>query len=334
MTQPADDRRPPASLDRAIVRLAEVQYGVVSRTQVKELGAQRGFIQCRLDRGLWVPAQEGVYRMVSAQVTTRQKLMAACLACGKDAVVSHYAAMWLFGLPGGRTVPEVTVPRAGPRYTPAGVVVHTTTKLEAADRVLIDAVLPATNPARILVDMSGVLAEDALDVLADAILSRDLARHSRIAWRLEVLGRKGLRGLQTLRALMEARSDEGGVPASVLESMFRPIVRDIPQPTFNHRVVAGKDRRLDADWEDVSMFCELDGWDNHSGRARFQDDIDRQNALILQDRAVLRYTHKDLTERPQVVRTQVVTLGRGRALQRGMPEVIDAWMAADPQLPD
>ena len=72
-----------------MLALAARQHGVVARAQLLELGMTRDAIAHRLDRGRLHPIQRGVYALGRPQLTRHGALIAAVLACGPDAVLSH-----------------------------------------------------------------------------------------------------------------------------------------------------------------------------------------------------------------------------------------------------
>src|SRR5258708_37947519 len=85
---------------------------------------------CR--RGVWNALYPGVYRLAGAPSTWRQSLLAACLAWGDGAVVSHRAAAALWSLPGFAShVIELSVPRGRQRVRPGKV--HRPMSLGSAD---------------------------------------------------------------------------------------------------------------------------------------------------------------------------------------------------------
>jgi len=74
-------------LDRAIGRVAEGQYGVISRAQLSELAAGRGAIQHRIRVGRLHLVHRGVYAIVGRRpLTQRGRWLAAVLASGRAAV--------------------------------------------------------------------------------------------------------------------------------------------------------------------------------------------------------------------------------------------------------
>src|SRR5437879_573619 len=88
----------PKSPERAITTLAAKRHGVVSRAEALSCGVTVSMIRRRVVGGLWEPLYPGVYRVGAAPASWRQALMAAILAWGPGAVISHRAAaaLWRF----------------------------------------------------------------------------------------------------------------------------------------------------------------------------------------------------------------------------------------------
>src|SRR5438270_1248022 len=105
-------------------RLVRGQHGVVARRQLLALGYTREAIAHRLATGRLHALWRGVYAVGRPSVTREGLFMAAVLACGEGAALSHESAAELWGIRRGRSGPiEVSVPAArNPRR--AGVEVH------------------------------------------------------------------------------------------------------------------------------------------------------------------------------------------------------------------
>jgi hypothetical protein len=102
-------------------RVASSQHGIVTRTQLLDLGVGRRAIERRLGRDL-LPVHRGVYRVGHSAPSVEASYMAAVLACGDDGGLSGQAAAHVYGLTRGAAPrPEVTTTRN--RRVP-GVVVH------------------------------------------------------------------------------------------------------------------------------------------------------------------------------------------------------------------
>ena len=106
------------------------------------------------------------------------------------------------------------------------------------------------------------------------------------------------------RALAVAIEDVGGGSRSWLEARFRRLLRDagLPLPVQNHPLVVGGRRVwLDACYVDERIAIEVDGRAYHLMSEDWEDDLDRQNAIVLDGWLVLRFTARDIRERPDAV---------------------------------
>ena len=288
--------------DKAIAALVGRQHGAFTRTQALGKGFTASAIQVRLQSGRWERIHEGVYRLAGARVTSQQEIMAILLLAGPGAVASHRCAAWLLKLPGGRPTPEITLLKGGRTRLPATT--HRSANLPAADVVAVDGIR-TTSLSRTVIDLADVASPEELEQVLDAVLSMGV-NVGHIQERMDKVG-QCRRGTPVLRGLLGARGAGGGVPASVLESKLKPLVASLPGAVWGRRVgVGGKQRFLDVSWGDIKLMVEVDGWDNHSGRAQFQQDLNRQNDLVALGWTVLRFTWQDVTERPERVRATIV----------------------------
>jgi putative AbiEi antitoxin of type IV toxin-antitoxin system len=89
--------RPPGA-DALIAQLAERQHGVVARRQLLDLGLGRGAISERLACKRLHRVHRGVYAVGHRVISQRGWWMAAVLASGPDAVLSHRSAAALWGI--------------------------------------------------------------------------------------------------------------------------------------------------------------------------------------------------------------------------------------------
>jgi predicted transcriptional regulator of viral defense system len=138
-------------IDRRIAALAEAQHGVVAAGQLIEVGFSRTAIKRRVADGLLRRIHRGVYAF-GLLTKPRGRWMAAVLALGPRALLSHREAAALHGLlSSGRSRTDVTVPgRARQRQ---GIDVHATQALHVDDRASIDGI-PVTSVARTLLDLA------------------------------------------------------------------------------------------------------------------------------------------------------------------------------------
>jgi hypothetical protein len=282
--------------DRGIAALAARQYGVVASWQLLALGLSRGAISRRVAAARLHPVHRGVYAVGHSALAGPGRLMAAVLAHGPTALLSHRSgAGWLGILPDHRSVIDVTVPTRS-RGTRAGVVVHCVRRLHPDDRTVVDGI-PVTSLARTLLD---VAETEPLRRLERAFEEAERQRLFDLR-ALELLCERsrGRRGVRPLRALM-AQAIEPPATRSELERRFLDVCRDagLPAPAMNV-VVAGHD--VDAAWLDRRLVVELDSRAFHHTRTAFEADRVRDGVLQVAGQRVLRVTHRRLETEPHAV---------------------------------
>jgi very-short-patch-repair endonuclease len=222
--------------------------------------------------------------------------MAAVLACGPDASLSHRSAAALWGIaPAAGSLIDVSTGRRGLAVKP-GIALHHVRYLPAGYCTKRHGI-PVTSVGRTLLDLAEVLDPTRLGrsfeeaerlQLLDLRPLQEMLRRSR-----------GRRGLGTMRRLVAAQA---GPPdtRSELERRFLDLCRDaeLPQPQINQRVLGFE---VDAYWPSAKLVVELDGFAFHRTRAAFERDRARDAALQLAGFRVLRITHNRLLDEPAVI---------------------------------
>ena len=191
--------------------------------------------------------------------------MAAVLACGPQAVLSHRSAAALWGVrPTAGARVEVTAPRRlrpRPNLLPHFAVLP-------SDQRTTQTGIPVTTPARTLLDLAAVLKSNELDrALNEAEIQRLSGPNHLIA---------GQRGTTALRALLlDARRSS----RSPLEAEFLAFVRahDLPEPETN-TIIEGYE--ADFVWRAQKLIVELDGFATHGTRTAFERDRERDRRLM------------------------------------------------------
>ena len=271
--------------------LARLQHGVFSREQVLAAGIARTTIDARVSSGTWERLYAGVYRIEGTPATWRQSLLAACLAWGDGACISHRAAGALRDLPElPKAAPELIVPRD--RRRAHGHLVHRPRALASVDAEVVDAI-PVTTAARTLIDLATCVEADVLEEALDDALRRRLVTVARLRWRMREVGAR-----TTLKRLVDARAT--AVPESVLETRLLRVLRKagLPAPVVQHQV--GR-YRVDFAYPGVRVAIEADGFAWHSSRRQLDRDSVRRNVLAVQGWTVLHFTWEQLHERPDEV---------------------------------
>lgn len=278
-----------------MARLAGQQHGVVSVEQLRAAGLDRAAIHRRLRAGRLHRLHRGVYAVGHTAVTTHGLYLAAALAAGDGAVVSHRAAAHLFGLVKAPPGPELTT--VGRVLRIEGVVVHRTNRLHDLEHSVLDG-LPITTVPRTLVDLAATLD---LPALSKAVHQAHVRHGTTPAMVERVVDRAPNRpGMGRLGQAL--RGDE--LYLSGLEREFVALLRraGLPLPRTNVRKEQG---RVDCHWPETGLTAELDSFRYHATRYQFEADVRRDRRARGR---VLRFTWGDVFERPQEVLAELAPL--------------------------
>lgn len=313
----------PTAVSRALFERVRTkaarQYGVVSRPQLVALGASPGWIRGRREHGDLVRVQPQVFRVVGFADSWHGHASAACLQCGRAAVLSHSTAARLRGLelPDQEACIEVTVPRSMKAPALDAVKVHRATRLTSADRALFEN-LPVTTVARTMVDLASRLDDVAIARLVDDAILRGIVQLPVLRSTIVRLARKGCAGParveRALRPWLLGRL-ESHAEAEVLR---RLLVWHLPPPLPQYQVALGGGlvARVDFAWPAHRLALEVDGFSAHDGPRKFVADRQRWNRLRAAGWDVVQVTIRELREDPSAVSR--VLHGRLRAVD--LPE--------------
>lgn len=243
----------------------------------------------------------GVY-LVGPVVHARAREMAAVLACGTGAVLSHRSAAVLWGLCPRRgdavdavNTVDVTITR-GHRGRRQGIRVHRVSMLPR-NEVTRHEGIPVTTPSRTLLDLAGAAcARDVERAVAQATRSK-LADRAELMELVVHYSKR--RGAPVLRALLEAGADPAFTRSEAEEHLRRLIDKaQLPSPETNTKV--GRDE-VDFVWRAQRLVVEVDGFAFHSSRASFEEDRRRDSRLVALGYRVVRITWRQLTGEPEAV---------------------------------
>jgi hypothetical protein len=267
---------------------------VVARRQLLDADLSPEMLRTRIATGRLVPLHRGVYAVGHRRLTRDGFRLAAVLAAGPGALLSHREAAALHALrPSAGATIDVTV--AGRRCV-LGIHVHRVERLDAADRTMV-AGIPVTTVARTLVDLAAVVPAEALrKALEEAERSHRLDVRAIEGVLARTRGRNGSGCEAMRRALTELARTGTTLTRSVLEDRFLALLDayGVPRPTTNAWT---RNMEVDAAWPAARLVVELDGWDGHRTRQAFQRDRTRSNDLQAEGWTVLRFTHADVVYR-------------------------------------
>jgi very-short-patch-repair endonuclease len=291
------------SVDAIIAALAARQHGVVARLQLLAAGLTVAEIEGRVRRGLLIPLHRGVYAVGHAVLRSAGHRLAAVLACGDGAVLSHRSAAAHLALrASSATRIDITSARGSGRAR-AGLRVHRGA-IEPWERTVHDAV-PVTTPARTLLDLAEVLPRRPLErALAEAENLRlfDLAAIDRV-----LAAHPHRHGAARLRALLGDAGLGEDLTRSELEERVLALCdrHGIPRPRVNDRV-AGLE--VDFHWPAARLVVEADSRRHHLTAAAFERDRERDAHLMLHGIRVLRLTSRRIATEPGEVAATIRSL--------------------------
>jgi very-short-patch-repair endonuclease len=258
------------------------------------LGLSSEAVDVRLEGSRLHRVHRGVYAVGQRHLRHEARWMAAVLACGAGAVLSHRSGGVHWGLVRSDHVPEVTAPTR--LRTRRGIRPHQAT-LPPDERTIHEAI-PVTTPNRTLFDLAAVLRERQLERAINEAEVRRLWDHTSLAALLDRYPRH--RGNPIIRAALERRREGATVTRSELEELFVELLdaAGLPRPELN-AVIEGFE--VDAVWRDRRLIVELDGRGFHSTATAFERDRARDRALQAVGWRVVRLTYRQLRDAPEAV---------------------------------
>jgi very-short-patch-repair endonuclease len=264
-----------AKADLVIARIAARQHGVVSGGQLQSARLGRQAIYRRLQAGRLHRLHRGVYAVGHTNLSFEGRCLAAALAVGGEAAVSHRSAAVVWGIlraHDGRI--DVTVPGNGGRRKRHGITVHRSHSLIAAVTTRRNGIA-VTKPARTLRDLHRTSPQPVFQAAVRRALDLRLISND------------------------ELRAD-ADLTRSELERRFLSLCsrHRLSPPEVNARV---DQYEVDFLWREQKVIVEADSWRHHGHRAAFESDRGRDARLQSLGFRVLRFTWRQVLDTPETV---------------------------------
>jgi hypothetical protein len=284
---------------------------VFSLSQLIALGLSESAVHKRAATGKLYRFHQGVYGIAPLSLLpANARHLAAVLACGPGAALSHRSAADLHGLRRtSRAGIDVIVPGGHTRERP-GIDVHCSLTLTPDDITIVDGI-PVTTVARTALDLAAVVsrrhAERALDQ-AEAerlfdlrALTEQLKRNPRHP------------GAPVLASILATHTAGSTATWSELEELCLAATRaaGVPPPQVNAFVNPGDGEpaiRADFVWRAQRIIVEADGFQTHGTHHAFEDDRRRDQRLTLAGWTVVRVTWRQLCEEPERIAATLIGL--------------------------
>jgi hypothetical protein len=273
-----------------VARLALRQWGVASRAQLLAMGLSRGAVEHWLSVGRLQLLYRGVYAVGHAALRPEGHRLAAVLACGPGAVLSHRTAAAHWGLLKTDQTPiDVTAPRG--RHGAPGIRLHRSRCLDARDTTRNKGIA-ITTISRTLLDLAATARPSELE--------RALAQTERLrlydhrAIQATIARNNGHRGT---KILAQATSRTPKWTRNEWEAAFLTLLREagLPEPQTNEPFHAPDHGPCEPDyhWPEHRVIVELDGFETHGTPSAFRNDRAKDAALTAHGHRVMRFTRDD-----------------------------------------
>jgi hypothetical protein len=301
--------------DLALAELAGRQWGVVSLAQLGALGIGRSGVTRRVQGGRLRRVHRGVYAVGGAVLPREGRWLAAVMACGPRAVLSHVSAAVHWNLLQYEPPrPEVTAPAS--RKGVPGIRLHRSHSLDAQDTTNHQGI-PITTVHRTLLDIAAQVPSHHLERALAQAERLQLYDHRAIT---ETIARgNGHRGTKTLTTAIQ---DDPQFTRGELEALMNKLAHDhgLPQPKSNYALDVSDHPGLEADFyfPEYRLVVETDGWETHKTRRAFEADRAKDAALTAAGYTVVRFTYRQLRDDPDTVadRLKAILRPRGPASPR------------------
>jgi very-short-patch-repair endonuclease len=281
-----------------LAKLAAKQHGVVSLRQLKRQGYSRFAVARKVAAAELHPIHRGVYAVGHTRLTIKAHFMAAVLACGPDAVLSHHAAAALWDLrPNPQGPIDVTAPG---KRTHRGVRCHVST-VPPEQCTIIDAI-PVTTLSRTVLDYAETSSERQLRAALQAGQRRRILDARKL--QAVMAASPGRRGSKPLRRALAELEDDPPWLQSKLERDFHELLRSghVPLPRTN---VLVDGELVDCVWPPEMLIVEVDSYGYHRGRRQFEDDRRRDAKLQTAGWRVIRVTEDRMSRGAAALLTEI-----------------------------
>lgn len=289
-----------AADDAALAELADRQHGVVARAQLEDLGMKAHAIEHRLAIGRLHRVHAGVYTVGHRVLGREGRWLAAVLASGPGAVLSHRSAAALWGI--RRSVPEV-IDAIVPRRSRSSPRIRRHVILLPEDEWTEHLGIPATSAARSVWDLAATSAQHQVEADLRQLEFLRLYEPVSLAHLLDRYpGQRGCRRVRT--ALDRLRETPVGRTRSALEQRFLTFLDDrgLPRPRLNAWIeLSGGGVEVDCLWSRTRNVVELDGWQAHGTQSAFRTDRTRDRRLRAAGYQVTRITWSQLDDEPEAI---------------------------------
>lgn len=291
-------------VDKRLIDVASIQRFLITREDVLDLGGSMDVIRARLESGVWERVHAGVYQVDRRPLDWESKLLAAVLAGGPGARVSHRAALMLWQMEGISSAPvEITMPFGNLAY-PQYVIVHRsrrpTPKMERHG-------IPVSGPERALLEGCRYLGPLVIGKALDSAIRRGLTNTDRIWLMLANEGGRGVKGSMVMKRVLKERAYDAATDSGAeFELLYHMQRAGLPKPDLGFELHTSSGRRKgDLVWPGRGKGVEVDGVDAHSSADKLDDDLVRQNGIMDLGLDIRRFSARRIRREPEKVVAEI-----------------------------
>lgn len=287
-----------------MAEVAKSQLGVISLEQLLAVGFSYGEVRGMVGRGLLIPLHRGVFAVGQLPQLTRGYLVAALLAAGPEAFLSHRTATAVWGLREVSTrCIDVTVTGGG-RRSRGTLQIHTTNV--PADVKLRNDLRVSSFP-QMLVELAPLEKQSELERLITWGIRKDLLDLDQM--RVALARHHRRRGSTKLRAALAAYLPTHD-RKSGLERDFDQFLVEHPEIPPPERNVYVDGWEIDCYWPEFKLAVELDGRPYHVAVRDMEKDRYKDGKLLISGIRTLRVTDTRFNHERAGVYEDLVSLMR------------------------
>jgi Transcriptional regulator, AbiEi antitoxin/Protein of unknown function (DUF559) len=283
--------------DAEIARIASNQHGVVTLEQLRGAGLGAGAIELRVRNGRLHRLHRGVFAVGHARISREGRWLAAVLAVGNGAALSHVSAAALWGIRHSSSAyVHVTVPTPGGRRRRRGIIVHRCPSLDPTN-VDEQQGIAVTSVSRTLLDLAGMLTPTRLERAVERSLALRLFDLRAVQAVIAANPRRP--GASTLTRIVAEIHHEPSLTRRELEALMLDLcdAHGIERPQVN---VLVDGLEVDFLWRAQRLIVETDGREDHGTPTAFRDR-ERDERLIVLGYCVVRLSPRRVVRHPAAV---------------------------------
>jgi hypothetical protein len=256
------------SYDDMIAGFTARQFGLVALWQTRSMHVPDHAVYARRDSGVLVRMHDGVYRLRGVPFTQELRWLAAVLAGGPEAWLSHRAAASLHGYEMRFPKPEITIAHER-ECALDGVIAHRTRRRH--DVIAVRGI-PVTTKSRTALDCASVMTPASFREMLEHAVTAGVVSVEALLAVLQHRGGRGVEGTMLLRETLASGYVDEKLQRK-LELLVARIIDScrVPRPVRQHRLVCddGREVILDNAWPDRKKAVEAIGLRWHGDRKQF-----------------------------------------------------------------